>query len=241
MGMALVKRNTDGDDPTRSTLRAAIAARAAAEAKAGQQQEAIHRARNMVTAAEAKAGLAGEALESCRADHAQALAEAATTGSTPKANGALRSARAALSDAEDEASAARAALDRLEADGDDLKAANSQLENAVLVAIAEVIAPVAERLLAQIQRKQIELSVLQQLFLALTDDDEAGAPLFPTDVRRLNAKDARMKPVTALREQLFNLDLKAGQERAKEAAAAWRKWRESLRRDSDVPLPELPA
>jgi hypothetical protein len=52
---------------------------------------------------------------------------------------------------------------------------------------------------------------------------------------------ARMKPIAALREQFFNLDSKAGQNRAKDAATAWRKWRESLRRDPDVPLPELPT
>jgi hypothetical protein len=241
MGVALVKKDDGGDDP-RGDLRRAIVARAAAHAKAGQQQEVIHRARNMVTVAEAKVTVAGEALEAARSEHAETLAEAAQTGTAPKGNTELRTARQALADAEDQASAAKAALDHLEADGDDLKAANPELENSVLVAVSQVIAPIAEQILAQIQRAQLELQIAKLVFLALTDGEESGAPAFRSDIQKLNAKDKRMAPLQELRNTFFNLDSRTtGQERAKEAAAAWRKWRESLRRDPDAEAPELPA
>ena len=43
-----------------------------------------------------------------------------------------------------------------------------------------------------------------------------------------------MKPVARLRDEFFALDFRTGQERAKEAAAAWRKWRSALRNDPGV-------
>jgi hypothetical protein len=235
MGVALLKKDTDGEDP-RAVLRLAIAAAAAVHAKAEQHEEAIHRARNMFAAAEAKVVVAGEALESCRADHAQALAEAATTGSTPKANGALRSARAALADAEDGAQAARDALEHLQVDGKDLERGHSQLDDAVATAAAGVIAPVAARILERFQRAQDEVVILQTIFQTLTEGEGEQVLLPNGQFARL--EDPRMKPVKALRERFFNLDSKAGQERAKETAVAFRRWRESLRRDADALPPD---
>ena len=238
MSVALA-RKTPGDDDPRAALREAIAARAVAHAKAELQQKAVERARDMVRDADAKLGMAGEALESARSQHAGTLAEAAQTGAgVPKGNTPLRVARQQLSDSEDEASASRAALDRLESDGDDLDASSPQLENAVLVAVAQVIAPVAEQILVQMRQKQVELLVLQQVFHALTDEQTTGVPLFPSDVARLNAKDSRAKPVAMLRDQFFNLNSRTGQERANEVAGAFRKWRTALTRDPDAPAPD---
>jgi DNA repair exonuclease SbcCD ATPase subunit len=237
--MSLARKNHDRYDP-RGDLRRAIAARDAAQAKAEQHREAIRRAQNMVREAEQKLTMAGEALERTRADHAEALAQAAATGEAPKPSGALLAARSALADSEDEAQAARSALDRLKADGDDLRASNPQLENAVLVAVAQVVAPVAARLLEEIRRKQSDLLTLQQVFDALTSDETIDVPSFSSDVQRLNAKDARMAPVTAVRDQFFHLDSKAGEDRAKEAIVAFRRWRSALRNDPAAPEPEIP-
>ena len=234
MGVAAIRKNDDGEDGPRSALCAAIAACAAVHARAEQHQQAIHRARNMLGAAEAKLNLAGETLESARSQHAETLAQAAQAGTAPRGNTELRAARQALADAEDEASAARAALEQLEADGDDLDASSPQLENAVLVAAAQVVAPAAEHILAQLRQKQTELAILQQVFHSLTDEETIGVPVFPSDVQRLNAKDARMKPVARLRDEFFALNSRAGQERAKEVAALFRRWRTTLRNDPDV-------
>jgi chromosome segregation ATPase len=239
MTVTAIRKNGDPRDPTRDELRAAIAACAAGHAKAEQHQEAIHRARNMLGAAEAKLNLAGEALEATRTKHASSLVQAAQSGTVPKGGTELRSSRQALADAEDEASASRAALDRLEADGDDLDASSPQLENAVLVAAAQVVASVAGQVLAQLRQKQTELAVLQQVFHALTDEQTTDTPVFGSDVLRLNARDARMKPVARLRDEFFALDSRTGQDRAREVAGAFRKWRTALARDPDAPVPEV--
>ena len=93
-----------------------------------------------------------------------------------------------------------------------------QLENAVLVAISAGGRAGGRSLLTQMQQKQAELLVLQQVFHVLTEDETVGLPLFDRDVQRLNAKDARMTPVARLRDEYFALNAEAGQERAREVA-----------------------
>lgn len=195
---------------------------------------------------------AGEMLERSREDHAEALAAAAAAGGTPKASGQMRSARAALADAEDEAQAARAALEHHEAEGAELEAEDPRLANEVLVRVSQTVAPVCEKLLEGIRRRQIELAALQSAFLALTDEETIGVPVFNSDVQRLNAKDARRAPVGALRDEVYGSsrsgaaleraerDRKAAQDRAQETAAAFRHWRTALRTNPDLPMPELP-
>jgi hypothetical protein len=244
MGLVAVKKNDDGGDP-RSSLRRAIADAAKVNDQIERHRQAVARARDMVREAEQKLTVAGEALESARAKHAQAVARAAATGHAAKPNGALRSARAALSDAEDEAAASRAAFDRFVADGEDLEASNPQLENDVLVAVAETVAPAAQKILDQLQQKQAEVATLQQAFLALTDQETVGLPVFYSEAEKLNMRDARAAPLKELRERYFALgsldSQKSVQERAHEAASAARKWRTALRHDPEAaPEPELP-
>ena len=235
--MAVLRKDSGRDDP-RDSLRRAIVARTAAEGKSARQFEVIQRAKDLIATAERRVSEAAEALEGTKGQHAEELAAAVQAGSTPKSSATLRACRASLSDRTDEFEAAKAALSRLESGGDALDASTPQLENAVLVAVSHVIAPIAERILIQMRQKQAELLVLQQVFHALTDEQTTGVPLFPSDVARLNAKDSRTKPVAMLRDQFFNLDLKANQERANEVAGAWRKWRMALCRDPDA-APEL--
>jgi hypothetical protein len=237
MSVAVMKRDTtDGTDP-RAGLRQAIAEAAKAHHQAERHAEAIHRAENMVTVAEAKLHTAGEALEAVREEQAEVLAHAASTGTTQKSTGMLKAARAALSDAEDEAVAARRALERLEAGGDDLRARRLEIENAVLVEIGKVIAStVAGPILALIERRQIELQALRSAFTALTDDETVEIP-FRSDVQKLNAKGARRAPVQGLRDRFFNLDPGVGQQRAREVATACKKFRSELAANPDLREP----
>jgi hypothetical protein len=241
MTVTAIRKDGDPRDPATDALREAIAARTTGQVKADRQLDAIRRAKDLVATAERRVSEAAEALEGTKGQHVEELAAAVQAGSTPKSNATLRAARASLSDRTDEFEAAKAALDRLEADGDDLDVVNPQLENRVLVAVSQVIAPVAEQILIQIRRKQADLLILQQAFDVLTSDETIGVPVFNSDVQRLNAKDARMRPVAILRDQFFNLDSNAGQERAKEVAALFRRWRATLRNDPDASAPELPA
>jgi hypothetical protein len=236
--VAVKKKNDDGDDP-RDALRRAIAACASAHAKAQQHEEAVGRARNILHDAEEKVRAAVSVLTAAQEKHAHDLVRAATTGAEPRTNGALRAARISLGDAEDVAQAARDALEHLRVDGKDLlERANPQLDDAVATAAAEVIAPVAARILERVQRAQDELLISQAIFQTLTEGEGEQVLLPNGQFARL--EDRRMKPVKALRERFFNLDPKAGQERAKEAAATWRKWRSALARDpEEQPPPEL--
>jgi hypothetical protein len=238
MNVTAIRKNGDPRDPTRDALREAIAARAVAHAEAERLQEAVGRAREMARAADEKMNRAAEELEMARASHATALAQAATTGVTPKANGALRVARATLHDSEDELEAARTALQRLEADRIDDRAA--QAENNVLVAVAKVLAPVCEELLAEAVRRRAELLALTQTLFVLTSE-ETAVPRVGGEVQRAVAADARRAPLMDLRERVLRLNLLPTQEElitAQSAIRSWIEWRTALRRDADAPLPD---
>jgi hypothetical protein len=237
MSVAIVRKSDGGDDP-RDALRRAIVACASAHAKAQQHEEAVGRARNILRDAEEKVCAAASVLTAAQEKHAHDLVRAATTGAEPRTNGALRAARISLGDAEDVAQAARDALGHLRVDGKDLERVNPQLDDAVAMAAAEVIAPVAARILERFQRAQSEAVILQTIFQTLTEGEGEQVLLPNGQFARL--EDPRMKPVKALRERFFNLNTEAGQDRAREAAVAWRKWRTALCHDPDAATPELP-
>jgi hypothetical protein len=65
-------------------------------------------------------------------------------------------------------------------------------------------------------------------------DDAATPPVFDRQISGMNARDARMRPL-AVGQMRAEQTARAGK-----AAAEWRKWRESLRRNPDAPEPELP-
>jgi hypothetical protein len=234
MGLAAIRKSDD-----REALRAAIAAYAAVEAKADRREEAVERARILVTTAEAKVNAAGEMLEGVRADHAKALAACASGGQSPKPNGALRNARLMLSDAEDEAEAARTAFEQLRADRGELDQA--QAENVVLVEVARVLALTGAELLARAQRTRAELLILKEALYALTSEDVVGVPLFGGEIARLNAQDARRAPLATLREEVLKLSCEPRAEElatAREAVKPYVQWRSALRRNSDA-VPEV--
>jgi hypothetical protein len=243
MGVALLKKDDGSDDP-RSALREAIAARTVTHAKAELQRKAVERAHTMVRDAEARLTVVGEALEATRSGHAEALAQAASTGAAPTANGALRAARLALSDAEDEADAVRAAFEQLKADrGDDQVA---QAENAVLTEVARVLALTGRELLARAQRAKAELLILTETLYALTSEETVGVPLFGGEIARLNGQDQRRAPLLGLRDEVLKLSSEPRSEElavAREAVEPWVRWRSTLRRDADAPDPsaELPT
>src|SRR6476661_10883897 len=98
MGVAVARKNTT-DDP-RAMLRRAIAEASAKRDAVERHQQAIQRARALISASEQRVVVAGKVLEAARQQHADVLAEAASTGTTPKAGGELRAARIALGDAQ---------------------------------------------------------------------------------------------------------------------------------------------
>jgi hypothetical protein len=133
--------------------------------------------------------------------------------------------------------APRSALEHLEADAQDVNKATRQCGDVVVGAVATAMAPIAEQFLARLQRAKDEVLILEQIFHALTEGDGEQVLLPSGQFARL--EDPRMKPVAGARQRFFQL--KADHVRAQEAAIVWRRWRESLRRDPDAALPEVPA
>jgi hypothetical protein len=112
----------------------------------------------------------------------------------------------------------------------------------VLVEVARVLAPIGEELLARARETKAELFALLQVLSVLTDEATA-APLFSSEIARLNAADARRGPVAELRDQVLKFSLEAAPgdwARAKESAEPWRRARLALQNDPDAPVPELP-
>jgi hypothetical protein len=247
MGVALLK-DSGGDGP-RDALRQALAARAVAYAKAELQQQAIERARNMVRDAEARLNLAGEALESARSQHASLLAEAAQAGTARKGNTPLRAARQQLSDCEDEASAARSAVEQLKTDQGDVGDEVAEADNAILVAVAEVVRPLGEELLVKAERLRTELSctlrVLSELsreeFANDARDRQLDVPTFSSIYKDQDARDARNAPLRELRVALEAFNSLAAQDEVKKAAKqatdVYVRWRAALRSDPSADLP----
>jgi hypothetical protein len=238
MAVALVNYAGNEVDP-RDHLRQVISEAAKAHGKAERHAEAVRRARDMVVAAEQSLSVTGGALEAARTVRAEGLAHAAATGTAPKVDGALRAARAAQENAEDELEAAQAALSSLEMDGRELRESKSGLDDAIVRAVAAVMETTAGRILERIRRTQGDLLALEGVFHALTES-QLPDQLLP-DGQFARPVDPRMGPVAALRDAYFRLDRNAGQERAREVAAAFRKWRAELARSPDVLPPELPA
>jgi chromosome segregation ATPase len=108
--LKVVVRHKPARSQEREALAAAIADLTAAERKAHQARDAKERAEALVTQAEAKLDAAKAGIEKAKTHDAAALAKAASTGTKPRADGTLRSARQCVTDAEDGLEAARAAL-----------------------------------------------------------------------------------------------------------------------------------
>jgi hypothetical protein len=256
--VAPLRKNGDPRDPARDGLREAIAARAEAIAEAEQHRQAIERTRGLVADAERRVDLAGENLEAVRGQHAQAIAASATAasataGQSPKANGQMRAARAALDDAEDEVQASRAALETLEAHGDGLGDEVATAASNVHVAIAEVVRPIGEGLLARAKQLRVELECTLGILYALSEEEFSNSerarqldiPVFSSIYKGHAARDARNVPLNSLRVELEAFNSLAAQDDLRRAARAalepWLQWREILQRDPGTPVPEFPT
>ena len=100
-------------DPGRAELAAAIEAASAAEERSATARGAVERAHKLCDDAERKLRTATAAVQWARQQHASRLAEAIAAGGTAPAS-ALRSVRQAHAEAEDDAAAARGALETLQ-------------------------------------------------------------------------------------------------------------------------------
>jgi hypothetical protein len=135
--------------------------------------------------------------------------------------------------------AARAALEHIELDRDDLKQEVAEATNAILIEVAKVVLPVGEELLARAKRAPTEFLGLYQTIAALTGDESAARSTFASNVAEIAAAEARRAPLATLRAEVFKLNLATSDWlAAKSAAAPSLEWRGRLRQDPDAPRPD---
>jgi hypothetical protein len=237
MSVAIVRKSDGGDDP-RDALRAAILKSKQVEDRLEARRQVAARSRAMVTAAQMRLDAAGEALEAARTGHAQTLAEAAATGVTPKVDGMLKAARAALGDAEDQAQAAGLAVEQVEAGRVEIERECALRQNDILIEVASVLRPTLEDLMAQFQRKKIELLGLMQTIFELSDPQSAP---FGDGARSFIAHEQRLRPFIELRDRVLKLTVEGSPDERRamrDGVAPWIRWRESLQRYSDALPPD---
>jgi hypothetical protein len=140
-------RKDEGNE--RGALRHAVSAAAKARAAVAAHHAAIERAQEHVAEAVGNVAAASAAVNTARQDHAKQIASVITGGGSPTATGLIRAARAHERDAEDELAALKEALGSLQADLADLETDVSVAGRAVDAALAEMLKPVATRLLEE--------------------------------------------------------------------------------------------
>lgn len=228
-----------GGNGERSALAAAILKAQQAGAAVERLREAVDRAEEQVAASDQRLVEAAAAIGKAREQHAGALADAASTGKSPAANNALRAARLAQADAEDELEAAKMALTQLKKGGlGEVEQAAAEAETAVSVEVAKVLRPAGEELLERARKARAEFLACYQAALALTEDDEGEAPLFANEFQGLKARDQRCAPLVELRAGILKLNLTVEDwTSAKAAAEPWLRARAALRFDADAGLP----
>ena len=244
---SIAQRQAKGADPLRAALAAAIEAARKAEAAIGDQAAAIERAEQLVAASEAKVAAAGAAVADARRAHAEQVASALKNSGSVHIPAAMRTARAAETDASDELEAAKAALQKLQTGLEELVAAARWAKNGIFTAVNAVIAPAAEHLLKEARaaklRAAAHVAALRELMTALTEQHK-GADAFDT-IDALEAQRQREEPFSGMHKQIQEfLTASLLADREKEAAAglaaaaAWRSAIAALAQDASTVLPE---
>jgi hypothetical protein len=248
MNIVTMRRGAgDKREPARDALAAAISAHAKAEADVGAQTATIERANALVAECESKLDAARLAVVAARNRQAQQIADAVSAGTAVSGSSAMRQARAAERDVEDELAAAQEALvGKLEADLADLGDQVRQRKNEVLVARAVVVGPYLANMLALAWKLRRELRVAECILLELLNRDPPDAPHFPPDqiVAHLRAVECRQAVLADLRAEAERFFI-AGRDGAEDAAcdSALRAMRTAmtlLATDADAELPALP-
>lgn len=181
--LKVVVRHKPARSQEREALAAAIADLTAAERKAHQARDAKERAEALVTQAEAKLDAAKAGIEKAKTHDAAALAKAASTGTKPRADGTLRSARQCVTDAEDGLEAARAALIQCdEALTNVEQELKSEQEFVAALADDVITAEATSRVLREARRlqealvnKRVELRTLLHAKLIVDEDEKKAA------------------------------------------------------------------
>jgi hypothetical protein len=224
----------------RGALAAAIAKAAKARELVTAHQAAIERAESLLSEAESRFEAASAAVNAARAAHAKQVVQEITAGSRPAPSSLLRSARAAAEDAEDAVTAGRAALRQLESGTAELESVAWLAEQEVEAEIDSLMTPIARTVLAEAKQLEAELATHQAVLAII---HEFGVvPRFADERVAWRARELRLEAAGGreLREDVVrHMGAVDSKRPTNEAADAFRRAREALRRDSGAPLPTI--
>ena len=167
MSVALARKPDERSDP-RAALREAIAAAASAREEVVAIQEAIERAHGLSMASRRKLEAATKAIAVAKREDAEQLADALVRGTETTPVQTINRAREEMAAAGDALEASRAAVTRLESV--DLKDAEDGVARAnkdVTAAIAALLKPVAQRMLAEVHSRKKAYLTAQAALSAL--------------------------------------------------------------------------
>ena len=223
-------REGDAADPLRAALASALDAKRKAEAAVAAHRQAIARGRQFVEDGEHAVTVAEQAVEKARERHAEALERAAGAGGPAPMSGAVRAARAQLLEAQDEVESARAALEQLTGPRlADLEENIKRRRGDVLIARANLLQPIVEKLLDEGRAAKARLNEIKQILpLLVQGEPELG---FTNSIEGLR-----------LSNRLFNrpLEKEIGDLLASNVFLGgpnierWRSFREALLSDAEV-------
>jgi hypothetical protein len=223
MNVTAIRKNGANGDPLREALAVAITKAKKAEAEYERHREAVGRARELVRTSKAKLESASATIEAAKETDVQDLAEAISTGGSSTAR-ALRKARTAETEAADDLELAQTAAHTLWADN----TAEREVERAgtvVSAAIAAMLAPVAEELLAESRNLPERDWAIEQRLTVIRD--------------ALGYKH----PLHAEIGKLW-IESPASEEVLQRSMAIQRDWKaaiEALKADAEAPLPGVSA
>ena len=222
-----VRRDTD---PLRDELAAAHRSQAEANELVDRQRAAIEKTRIALREAERAVKAAEEGIQTARENHAAALADAAASNAAPPAS-AMRKARQSAEDAADHLESTKIAFAALKTDLPLKQNAAREADAAVEIAISEILAVHAGKILEKAHKVAAELTPYRNLLFPLLNERPFGT----ADAL---AWDRTHKPLdevrAAARQFLYSLTVVGG-----DAADPWEIAREKLRADPNAPLPEI--
>jgi hypothetical protein len=216
-------------DPLRVGLAHAIDDAREAREAVERHRAAIERTRSSLRVAEKTLTVAEKGVEEARAAHAQALADAAASDTTPPASG-VQAARQLIVLAQDEIEALKGALAQLRADLPAWENAVREADIAVEAAISAVLAVKAQQVLDKAREIARGLSPLRNALAALLKDHPSGAADYLAFERGRKPLAETQAAVAAFFQTINAVDNKND---------TWKQAREALREDAQAPFPEM--
>lgn len=243
MNLKLATINETPRSDPREALRAAIEFARAAREEVAKREAALDRGRALAVAAEDDLARITAAADKARALEGRRLAAAAMANKRPSAAGGLRSLRMQQIEIEDRVAATEVGIECLRDNITHAERERLEQDNAVLVEVNRVLAPVVQEVFEEAKKSKTRLIECREILQVLLGDF-ASPPHFEATTDEHQARQQRAAPIDAELRRQIDLFLQlamlgAAEERdlAFSVQQTWRKFRETLRQDPEIPIP----